>query len=236
MPLPIGSAACVHITAANQDLKVTLPGGAELAPNLPFGDFPGPLDVAKALLGQINTALSPLVPVFNVIDLGLSLFEFAKKAATLSIGDMIEALKKVASNADKLLSMVPQLSIPIMILNIVDMIIAMLNGIVSELNVLVQETERIAQAHTTATNLGNAEMSAILDCASENVTIQMQAFNAGLAPLNRLIGLINLLGALVPGFPTLPPLDDFSEDASEALEEITELLTTIQNIRNAIPL
>lgn len=238
MPLPIASAACVHVTATSQGMKIRLPGGAELAPNLPSADFPSLLDVTKGLLAQVNTALAPLVPVFNVIDLGLSLFNFAKAAATLSVGDMVEALKKVAENADKLLGLIPQLSVPVMILDIVDMLLATLNGIVGELNVMAQEVARIDAARVVAENLENAEMTAILDCAQENIDAQISSLNEGLAPLNRLLGLLNILIALVPGdiIPALPTFDTLGGSVAEALAKIQAALVTLQNIRNAIPI
>lgn len=235
MPLPTADDACVHLTLQNQNLSVTFPGGAEIAANIPSGSFPGPLDAAKTLLGYVNTALAPLTPVFTLIDIGIALFEFAKKAATLSIPDMVDALVRVAQNADKLLGMVPQLSVPLMILSIVDTVLTMLNGIVTELNVIVNEGAAIVAAKARAVELGNVEMEAMLNCSEENLALQMQSMNDGLAPLNRLLALLNILIGLVPGLSPIPTLTDMGSDASGALTALQTVISTLQTIRDTIP-
>lgn len=235
MPLPSHDDACVNLAVTPQGIKVSLPGGVELAPNLPFSDFPGPLDVAKGLLAQINTALAPLTPIFNLIDVGIAVFKFAKSVPSLNPVSIANNTVNLAKAVDKLLRLIPQLSVPIMILDTIDAILAMLAGMVEELETLVIQAERIATAKARATSLGNAEMTAVLDCATGNLTAQMQSLNEGLAPLNRLVSLLNLIIGLVPGLPEIPTFENFSEDASAALEELATTIETLQNIRALIP-
>jgi len=78
MPLPDLETLCVELTVAPQQLSVTFPGGATLTPGLPDLGIPDPLQLAKQLLGQANTALAPLAPVFNLIDVALALFNAVK--------------------------------------------------------------------------------------------------------------------------------------------------------------
>ena len=73
MPLPNLEDSCVELTVTPQNLSLTFPGGAALAAQLP-----DPMQLSKQLMAQANAALAPLVPVFNVIDTVLALFQAVK--------------------------------------------------------------------------------------------------------------------------------------------------------------
>lgn len=236
MPLPPAASFVLTLTPANQDLKITLPGGPELAPNLPFADMPSPLDVGRGLLAQVNTALAPLTPVFNLIDIGIAVFEFAKSVPSLNPVTIVNKTKALALAVDKILRLIPQLSVPIMILGIIDAILAMLDGLVGELQLLVAQANAIAASRAAATSLGNVEMTAALNIADANVTAQITSMNKGLAPLNRLVALVNLIIGLVPGLPALPSFADLSSSPSAALEELEDVIQTLQDIRGLIPI
>jgi hypothetical protein len=78
MPLPNREDICVELTVTPQRLSLTFPGGAALAAQLPDIGIPDPMELSKQLMAQANAALAPLVPVFNIIDTVLALFQAVK--------------------------------------------------------------------------------------------------------------------------------------------------------------
>jgi hypothetical protein len=91
------------------------------------------MELSKQLMAQANAALAPLVPVFNVIDTVLALFQAVKAipdAIThLDPTKITDALPDVAQKASKLLAIVPQLSVPLMIVGLIDVLLAFLGGL-----------------------------------------------------------------------------------------------------------
>src|SRR5262249_61666355 len=109
------------------------PAGASLDPELPGLGFADPMQLSKQLLAQANAALAPLAPIFNVIDVALALFN-AVKAIPDAISHfdpskISDALPELAEKVGKLAPLVPQLSVPLMILGLVDTLLAFLGGL-----------------------------------------------------------------------------------------------------------
>src|SRR5512147_2090186 len=112
MPLPDLSAACVEVKATKQDLCVTFPGGAEMCVQLPSMSIPDPSELSKQLMAQANAALAPLVPVFNIIDVVIALFNRVK-AIPDALGpppdpsNLAGCMPELAKKASKLLRLIP---------------------------------------------------------------------------------------------------------------------------------
>jgi len=77
MPLPNLEDICVELTVTPQRLSLTFPGGAALDAQLPDIGIPDPMELSKQLMAQANAALA-FVPVFNIIDTVLALFQAVK--------------------------------------------------------------------------------------------------------------------------------------------------------------
>jgi hypothetical protein len=104
MQLPNLEDLCVELTVTPQNLSLTFPGGAALDAQLPDIGIPDPMELSKQLMAQANAALAPLVPVFNVIDTVLALFQAVKAipdAIThLDPTKITDALPDVAQKAE----------------------------------------------------------------------------------------------------------------------------------------
>lgn len=238
MPLPNLSNVCVEIKAAPQSLSLTFPGGAEMNVQLPDPGIPDPMQLAKQLMAQANAAMAPLVPVFNIIDTVIALFKAVKAVpdaiTSLNPGKIIETIPDVTKKASKLLKLVPQLSVPLMIVGLVDVLLMFLDGVTGQLKALIQQQVRIQQAATRAAELGNTQLQVVVDCANANVGAQMQNLAEGAAPVNRLIALINIFMELI-GLPKLPDLSNLGSDAAAALKPIEDMVKLLKDIRATIP-
>lgn len=239
MPLPDLSVACIEIKVGKQDLCVTFPGGAEMCVQMPSVTVPDPSELSKQLMAQANAALAPLMPVFNIIDTVIALFNCVK-AIPDALGPppdpskLAKCLPDVTKKVSKLLKLIPQLSVPLMIVGLIDVLLTFLEGIRGQLKAVIAAQVRIAAAATRAAELGNVQLSTIVDCANANIEAQMKNLGESAAPVNRLIGVINLFVELA-GLPKLPDLSNLGSDAQAALDVLDPLVDQLKAARSAIP-
>jgi hypothetical protein len=238
--MPIGDLEniCVQLTATPQSLSLTFPGGAAMAAQVPSTGIPDPIEVAKQLMAQANAGLAPLVPLFNILDVALALYQTVKAipdAITHLNPSAIEnSLPDLAEKAAKLAKLVPQLSVPLMILGIIDVLLAYLAGFTGQLQALIDQEVRMQAAANRATELGNVQLQGVVDCAKQHVAVQMQSLAAASPPVNQLIALVNAFMELA-GLPGLPDLSDVGSDAAAALQPLQDTVKQLQAIRKTIP-
>lgn len=224
MPLPIP--ICIQLPEVPDPFTLTLPGGVEIE--------------HINLLDLIQPALAPLVPLFNIVDTIVALFNCIK-AIPDTLGPppdptaLAECVPELAEKVSQLLKLIPMLSLPLMIVGLIDLVI---NTLAQARDVLVHlqiQMEQILNAIDRATDLDDAGLMAIIQCAQANVA--QEAANVGkmLASLGKLIGLINLFMGMIGG-PKIPDLSDLAgqplDDVIEPLDAIIEVLTTA---RDAVP-
>ena len=144
-------------------------------------------------------------------------------------------LPDLAEKVAKLLKLIPQLSLPLTIIGLIDLVIDTLRQARSMLLHLQQQMQQILGTIDRATNLEDAGLMAIAQCAQANVAQEAANVGKALASLGKLIGLINIfLGIL--GLPEIPDLSDLAgrplDDVIPPLDAIVEQL---ENARAAVP-
>jgi hypothetical protein len=238
MPIPNLEDLCVELTVTPVRLGVTFPGGAALDAQLPDLGLADPAALAKQLLAEANAALAPMVPVFNVIDTVLAVVQAVNAIPAaithLNPGKISDALPDVARKASKLLAVVPQASVPLMIVGLIDTLLAFLGGLSGRLRALLDQQVRIQQAESRAAALGNASLHVVVACSRGHVDAQLAGLSASAAPVNRLIALINVFAQLA-GLGPLPDLPDLGRDAQAALQPVADTVTALTRLRNTIP-
>lgn len=236
-PTTIPAPTCARVTQVPGGFCVTFPGGGTLCvqTGMRTGDL---VAMTEAMFAMLNTALMPLVPLFNILDVLVAIFNCIQ-AVPKVVADplaLVDCLKQLAQAIAKILAMLPELSIPRLIKGILLVIGLMLTGFAMELQALAAQEARIAAAATAAAQPGNIALQAVVDCASGNIATKIQNLNAGMAPVNRFIGLINTLLLLVPGSPKVPTVGDLGSDAAGALAVVQQAGQIITEIANAIPI
>jgi hypothetical protein len=238
MPIPDLETLCAELTVTPQRLSIAFPGGAMLDPELPNLGIPDPLQLSKQLLAQANAALAPLGPVFNLVDVALALFNAVKAIpdaiSHLDPSKITDALPELAQKAGKLAPLVPQLSVPLMVLGLIDALLAFLGGLAGQLRALIDQQVRIQKAENRAAELGNAQLQTVADCSRHHVVAQLQSLSESVAPVNRLIALVNVFAQLA-GLGLLPELSSLGSDAAAALGPLEDTAQALQQIRAAIP-
>src|ERR1043165_2467911 len=169
MPIPDLKSICVELTVHPQSLSVTFPGGASVDAELPDVGVPDPMELSKQLLAQANAAPAPRGPVFNLIDVALALFNAVKAIpdaiSHLDPSKITDALPDLANKAARIAAIVPQLSVPLMVLGLIDALLAFLGGLSGELRTIIDQQVRIQKAEDRAAALGNAQLQAVADCS-----------------------------------------------------------------------
>jgi hypothetical protein len=238
MPIPDLESLCVQLTVTPQTLSVTFPGGASVDAQLPDLGFADPLQLAKQLMGQANAALAPLGPVFDVIDTILALYKAVQAIpdaiSHLDPSKIADALPDVAKKASKLLALVPQLSVPLMVVGLIDVLLAFLGGLSGQLRAIVDQQARIQKAADRAAQLGAAQLQVVVGCALEYVDAQMTSLAESVAPVTRLLALINVFAEIV-GLSPLPDFPNLGQDAQAALQPLDDAVQILQTFRRAIP-
>lgn len=233
--LPSLADLCVQVGGGPGQICIFMPGGATICASIGY-EFGDPAEILAALLAQVNTALAPLTPFFDVLDLLVAIVNCIK-AIPDSLGPppnpqpIVDCLKGLAEALEKILGLIPPLSILKMIKSILLAIAAALLGIRNKIAAIADQAERILQAATAAAALGNLELAAIADCAQANQDLQLQNLNAQMLPLNRLIGLLNAFLQLA-GLPCVPLVGDLVGDLVKPLDDA---IAAIEAVADAIP-
>lgn len=223
MALPI----CLEIPEIPDPFAIPLPGGVTLQ--------------QINALDAVQSALAPLMPLFDIVDTIVAVFNCIK-AIPDALGPppdptvLAACLPELAQAIGKLLRLVPQLSLPRTVVAVIDLVIDTLQQARTQLVHLQAQLQRVARAVDRATQLQDAGLMAITNCAKTNIA--QETFNLGkaLASLGKLIGFLNvLLGMLgAPSVPDLAPLA--GQPLDQVLVAIDAIVASFQTVRRAIPL
>lgn len=220
MSLPI----CISIPEIPDPLSITLPGGVSME--------------SINLMEQIQPALTPLMPLFDIIDTVVAVFNCIK-AIPDTLGPppdptvLAACIPELAEKVAKLLKLIPQLSLPFTIIGIIDLIIDTLRQARSMLLHLQAQMQQITGAIDRATDLEDAGLMAITSCAQANVAQEAANVGKSLAALGKLIGILNIFLELV-GAPTVPDLSNLAgtplDDVVPPLDAIVDQLTQVRDM------
>lgn len=222
MALPI----CLEIPEIPDPFSLTLPGGINIE--------------HINLMEVIQPALTPLVPFFDVIDTIVAVFNCIK-AIPDTLGPppdptvLAACLPDLAEKVNKLLKLIPQLSLPLLIVGLIDLVIDTLIKARTELLHLQQQMLQILGVIDRATNLEDAGLMAIAQCAQANVVQEAANVGKSLAALGKLIGLINLFMGMVGG-PEIPDLSNLAgRPLDDVIAPIDAIVESLEAARDAVP-
>lgn len=230
-------------------LSLNFPGGVTIVPPV-TSDIQDALAVSRAMLGQLSTALAPLAPIFNLIKFAQDVLGLAT-ALKDALGPppdpskLISAIEKLAVDVDKLVSLAPALSLPVLMKSILHLLISTLVGIRGKMQVLISVANSIASSAARADVLrglaGGAgqfaagQLDLSVECAREGLTAQLQGLTQGLGPLGELLGIIN--GFTQPiGLPPIAAVGSFDlEDPSVNIAPLDDAISVLTAVQAALP-
>lgn len=249
MALPGASESCISLDLDLDvifALAIELPGGVSLQPKFDAGAVVDFSTAAAKLMGEVNAALTPLMPIFRLIDIVLAVFECIK-AIPDSLGPppdptkLVKCVQKLAKAIDFILKMIPMLSIPVMVKTIIDTVIVALKGLKAQLqNLLTIQVGLDAKLEVVANlqadldlQAGAAELQLVLDCANADFELVVEATMRSMCPLNSFLGLLDLFLGMI-GMGPIGTIE-LGADLTAALDIIDAAIKLLENIKLALP-
>lgn len=233
--MPISLQICARGRLFDPPRCIPFPGGVQLCAD----SLPNPLDGINSLFAKLNSALAPLVPIFTVIEVLICL-----KNCITAIPDclmppsptpIINCSKQLIKTLDQLLKMIPQLSVPLLVVGVIDALIAFITAYRSAISLLIEREAQIIESQTRAASLGNAQMLVLLECSKSNIDIEFNNLSAGMGPVNQLLAIVNGLLDIV-GLPCLPGILVPTSLTEEALKPLDDAIRILRQIRGLIPI
>src|SRR3989339_520456 len=222
MTLPI----CLEIPTLPEALNLTLPGGVQLE--------------HLNLMEVIQPALTPLMPLFDLVDTVVAVFNCIK-AIPDTLGPppdpsaLIACLPDLSEKIAKLVQLIPQLSLPLTILGLIDLVLDTLIRARSELLHLQQQLVQLTGAIDRATELEDAGLMAIAQCVQANVAQEAANVGKSLAALGKLIGMLNLFIQMIGG-PEVPELTNLAgRPLDQVIEPLDAIVQQLRTVRSLIP-
>jgi len=192
--------------------------------------------LAKQLMAQSSAALAPLNPIFDIIGAVVAIKDFADAVASNPFS-VASAVRNLANKVDQLLSLIPQLSVPLMILTHVDLVLAYLQGLSAELDAMALQEASIAASLEVAEQQNLAVLSDVAACAGLQLQAQLSNLKAGAGPVDGLIEVLNTFVSLVPGIPQIPSLGMANGGSvAEAKDAVSQAVVVLTVVRNSIPI
>ena len=219
---------------------ITFPGGAELCAYPADGLIPDPSQQIKALFGQVNSALAPLIPIFDIIDCVVALTNCIKavQKAIASVPPkpekLAQCIPELADRLAKLLKLVPQLSIPALVGSFLDALILFLQGVRAQLIQVAKKQLFILQGQEVARNLGSVALVHVLECSQRDVDDYLLNLNSDSEAIGRLVEIINNLLQLA-GLDPIPSSGDLMGNADEVGAGIDVTIKALKAIRQGFP-
>lgn len=216
----------IRLPAAPDPLTMTLPGGVTMQ--------------QQDLIKVIQPALTPLMPVFSILDAVIAVFNTVK-AIPESLGPppdptkLVSAIVEMTKKVSKLLRLVPQLSLPYTILGVVDLILDTLGRLRDQLVFLGNSAQRLASLTQRATELNDPGLAAVAACAQANIEQEAANLSKGLGAVSTLLGILSIFTSMIGG-PKVPDLSSLSgKPLDEAVKPLDDLVKTLQQLRSSIP-
>lgn len=229
---------CVTLSMGPGEVCIRFPGGGRLCAQYGF-DSGDVNEVVRSLMGQVNAGLMPLDPFFKVIEAFKAVVDCVtavpEAIIQLDPSGLLECMPEMVKKLAALLALIPQLSVPALVKDILGAVVIALIGIRQEIAACIRQNARLLAAETRAAELGNQDLAAVVVCAKGNLAAQLANHNAGMGPLNRLLGVVNFLLSLA-GLPEVELLPDLGAEVEpEVLDVIDTAITIMQAAADAIP-
>lgn len=224
--------------------KICFPGGVCLDYVWDSIDkIPHLADVSLDFFSQIGPALTPLRPFFNLLDVGLALFRCVKAIpdaiTSLDPSELLNCAPALAKAVDQLLKLIPQLSLPKMVIAIIRNIAALLRAIGADLEYIKSQLQRIADMIDRAAEWQDHKLNGFLVCAQGNLDTTIMSTAEALRGIGSIVLLVNIMLGLFGG-PEIPCFGDLmSGNIAEGIDVVIDLLMSLaevlETIADAIP-
>jgi len=200
--------------------------------------IPHMADVSLDFFSQIGPAMAPLQPFFSLLDTVLAIFRCVQAIpdviTSLDPSELLNCIPALAELVDKILKLIPQLSIPKLVIAAIKNLAHLLRAIAADLLYLESQLQRIADMIDRAADLNDVKMNGFLVCAQDTIQGSVMSTAEALKGIGRIVLLINIMIGLFGG-EEIPCFGALLEDnVSEGFDVIVDLLTTLADVLDMI--
>jgi hypothetical protein len=226
-PLPVDPYVCFDISELDL-CRVVMPGGFEMG--------------GINLLDQMQPAIAPLVPLFNIIE-AIVYIKKVFEAVITALGPppdptaLIDAIPGLSEAIAKLAKLAPQISIPLMAINLLDCIIGELQRLKSFVSGLLLQLARIAAVLEKAAELNDPQLNLIALCSQARLEGNLDDRMKALFVVGRLLGALrSLLDLIGIGGELIPDIEEITNAGiDEVMGPIDSSLERLITLRDRIP-
>jgi hypothetical protein len=199
-------------------------------------------DVSLNFFAQIGPALTPLKPFFDVLDVVLGLFRCVKAIpdaiTSLNPSELIQCVPVLAAAVDKVMKLIPQLSIPKMVIAMIKNIARLIRSVATNFDYIRSQFQKIADMIDRAAEWNDQGLSGLLVCSQRTVEQTALSTAEALKGVGKIVLLINVMMGLFGG-PEIPCFGSMMSGLSEGFDVVIDLLTALaellDDIANSIP-
>jgi hypothetical protein len=217
------------------EIQITLPAGMSLTslPS-PVGLVATDFSAVQSIMTQLGPALAGLQPVFLVIDAVTAIFTVLERAPEIPFdpAGFVEALDEARKKLAKLGTLVPQLSVPLMVVTTISACAKYLTAVIGQLTDIVAAGNTAQALMDQAVAAADTQLQTEAQCALDNVSKITEHAAAALGPITGVLSSLTSLIGFLPAPVELPAMPDASgmaaQEMIDALQPIVAILEAIQ--------
>jgi len=203
-----------------------------------IGKIPHAADISLDFFSQIGPALTPLVPLFNILETALQIWKCIQAIpdiiTSLDPTELLNCFPALAALIDKLLKLIPQLSIPKMVIAAIRNIAKLLQAIAADFLYLKSQLQRILDLVNRAADLNDVKMNGFLVCSQKTIEDTVLSTAEALKGIGRIVLLVNIFIALIGGDPIPCFSNLIGDNLLEGLDVIVDLLVALADVLNEL--
>lgn len=219
------SGGCVP-TISFQIPSIQLPFGIEMQAVADFSKGPPAQCVMlSSLIVQLMPAMAAMAPLLKILNVFAALKNFLPANPT--------ALPALISALEEVIAMLDPAPFAAAVKSILLLVISYLNCFIQTMEGLIEFQASI----DLSVAVGNPDLQASLQCASDNASVSIQQLMQSLGPIGPIMQLIqpfmNIAGLSI-SLPSVSSLQD-GQNIEQALQSLSKMLTDLQQVVEAIP-
>lgn len=208
-----------------------------------INQIPHAADVSLDFFSQIGPAMAPLAPLFNVLDTVLAVYRCVQAIpdtiTSLDPTELLNCLPALAELIDQLLKLIPQVSIPKMVIAAIRNMAYLIRAVATDLLYIQNQLQRIADMIDRAADLNDVKMNGFLVCAQQTVEDSVMSTAEALKGIGRIILLLNIFIGLFGGdeIPCFGQLvgDNIGDGLDVVIDLLLALADVLDELADAIP-
>lgn len=189
----------------------------------------------QSIMAVLTPAIAAMAPIFALMEIVQAIIDFVKAVATLNPAQIAAALADFIEATEKLLGIVPQVSLPLMLIGLITIAIDMVIALIDFLTELAIHQQQIEYMKQYAIDQDLPDLLASAVCLETNLDTQLAYFNNGIGAVAGFMAIIELLGSIIGLDLSIDMSVDEDDPIEDTIDRLTEIRDTLIGIRELIP-